>query len=164
MDQTKSLSTKYRYRNVYLSKRESDPKIWGPSKWRKMFEFASKYKKVNPTTKDKNETYLYFKNLQLPCVECQNSYNLFWNDVPIEDYLSSRKLLIEWLYVIKHKVNTKLIQQEKNKEVSFANRCLKDNPTRIDFCIEQGKKMQTFHTRISPPLSTILNRYVNIWH
>lgn len=164
MDQTKTLSTKFRYREVFTKTGESDPKVWGPKMWKQMFTVAARYPKTYPTSTRKNEAYKYYKNLKLPCIQCQQSYTLFWNQVPIEDYLSSRKLLIEWVYIIKDKVNKKLTMQEKNNEAKYTQQCLSEDPTRVDFCVEYGRTKQTFHTTPSPPLNTILNRYYNIYN
>jgi hypothetical protein len=161
MDQTKTLSTKFRYRNIFTKKDESDPKIWGPKMWKHMFTVAASYPKTNPTQTQKDEVYKFFKNLQLPCIQCQQSYTLFWNQVPIQDYLSSRKLLIEWVYIIKDKVNKKLIMQEKNNEAIYTRQCLAEDPTRMDFCVEYGRRKQAFHTTPPPPLRNVLNRYLN---
>lgn len=159
MAQTKTLSTKFRYRDVFQKIGESDPKIWGPKTWKKMFDIAGKYPKTNPTENQKQQVYDYFKNLKLPCKQCQYSYNLYWNQIPIEDYLPSRKLMIEWVYIIKNKVNIKLMQREKNREVAYTQQCLQDEPEQMNYCVEYGKQKQTFHTISSPPLEIILNRY-----
>ena len=163
MDQTKTLSTKFRYRDVFTKKGESDPKVWGPRMWKRMFTVAAKYPRRNPTPTQRDEVYTFFKSLQLPCIQCQQSYTLFWNQVPIEDYLSSRKLLIEWVYVIKDRVNKKLVMQEGNNAAKYTQHCLSEDPTRVDFCVEYGKTKQTFHTVPSPPLGIVLNRYYNIY-
>lgn len=163
MDQTKTLSTKFRYRDVFIRGDESDPKIWGKKMWKRMFDFAARYPRINPTEFQKNEAYKYYQNLQLPCIQCQNSYDLYWNQVPIEDYLSSRKFLIEWVYVIKRKVNFKLAMQERNNEAAYTEKCLSEDPSKIDFCVEYGKKKQAFRTKKSPPFSTILDQYYNIY-
>lgn len=163
MDQTKTLSTKFRYRNVFTKTGESNPKIWGPKFWNQMFTFAAKYPKTNPSSNQKEQAYKYYKNLNLPCIQCKQSYNLFWNQLPIEDYLSSRKLLIEWVFIIKDKVNRKLMMQEKNNEAVYTKKCLAEDPNRVDFCVEYGKTKQTFHTTQSPPLSVVLSRYYDIY-
>ena len=159
MDQTKTLSTKFRYRDVFTKQGESDPKIWGPKLWKQMFSVAARYPKVNPSVNQRNQVYQYYKNLHLPCIRCQQGYDLFWNQIPIEDYLSGRKLLLEWVYLIKDKVNIKLMMQEKNNEAVYTEQCLAEDPTRMAFCMEYGRTKQIFHTTSSPPLSVILNRY-----
>lgn len=164
MEKTKSLSTKYRYKNIFPPKQgESDPRVWGPAKWGQMFNTAAIYPKKNPTENQKLTTYKYFKNLDLPCVQCHESYVLFWNQLPIEDYLSSRSLLIEWVYIIKKKVNSKLMRREKNNEARFTQQCLQQKPNQMDFCVNYGKELQGFRTTPSPPLQTIVNRYFNLY-
>lgn len=163
MDQTKTLSTKFRYREFFTKDGESDPRIWGPKIWKQMFTVASRYPKANPSSGQMDQVHNFYKNLKLPCIQCQQSYHLFWNQVPIEDYLSSRKLMIEWVYVIKRKVNAKLLMQEKNNEAVYTKQCLSEDPNRVDFCAEYGKAKQTFHTTPSPPLNVVLNRFYNIY-
>ena len=165
MIKTKGLSTKFRYRNVLpLKQDESDPKIWGPAKWGQMFNVAAEYPKKHPTESQKLATYEFFKNLELPCVQCIESYVLFWNQVPIEDYLSSRSLLIEWVYIIKEKVNAKLIRRETNNEAKYTQQCLQQKPNQMDFCVNYGKERQGFRTTPSPTLQTILIRYYNLYN
>lgn len=52
----------------------------------------------------------FFKNTGdvLPCRFCRDSYKLFVKELPIEDYIQSRKSLFEWLFKIHNKVNEKL--------------------------------------------------------
>jgi hypothetical protein len=162
MDQTKTLSTKFRYRQNFVNSGESDPKIWGPAIWRQMFSVASRYPRERPTPQHRYETRAFYSNLKtaLPCSECQKSYCLFFSQIPIEDYLSSRRLLIEWVYLIKSKVNQKLIWQETNNQAKYTQECLKASPDRLDYCVEYGKRRQIFRTTPSPPLSNILLRYL----
>lgn len=158
-----SLSTKFRYREVFQREDESDPKIWGPAKWNQMFNFASMYPKKNPNEDQKLEAYIFFKTLDLPCFRCEQSYKLFWNQLPIEDYLTSRLLLIEWVYNIKKKVNKKLMQEEKNNEAKFTGECLKQNPNQMSYCVNYGKKRQKFQTKKSPLLQIVLDQYYNMY-
>ena len=60
----------------------------------------------------------------LPCGVCQDSYRIFWIEIPIERHLNGRIELMKWLYEIKDRVNKKLICQE--------NKAFKIEKKRID--------------------------------
>lgn len=55
----------------------------------------------------------YFESLQhiLPCKYCRESYAIFIKELPIDGYLSSRRRVMYWLYLIKNRVNAKLLKQ-----------------------------------------------------
>lgn len=93
---------------------------WGPHAWAYLFSsIAGSY----PITVDlKNKTHQrivksfqqIFSSLQhtLPCSFCRESYKLYIKDIPISNYLHSRKSMMKWLYLIHDKVNKKLMCQE----------------------------------------------------
>lgn len=94
-------------------------KNWGPPLWESLFMFAANYpitiKKTKEHTQLKNHYKNYYTSLKymLPCKYCRMSYKTFLKELPIEPYLTSRKCLMYWLYLIKDKVNTKLIHHEE---------------------------------------------------
>jgi hypothetical protein len=49
----------------------------------------------------------------LPCIFCRNSFREFLKQLPIEPFLVGRIELVYWLYLMKDKVNNKLIKQEQ---------------------------------------------------
>ena len=64
----------------------------------------------------KKAFYETITNLQytLPCIFCRESYKIFINELKIESYLKGRIELCYWIYLIKDKVNKKLIKQEND--------------------------------------------------
>lgn len=88
----------------------NNPKVWGPTLWDKFFKRASNYPEKNPTYGQRKLFKDYYKHYlnNLPCMLCTPSYKRFWREVPIDNYLDSRRDLIMWLYLIKDKVNKKL--------------------------------------------------------
>jgi hypothetical protein len=103
-----------------------DTKEWGPRMWYAMFVVASNY----PLEIDnKNKAHVFkmkkhkefFENFQyiLPCKYCRRSYKEFIKELPIKKFLISRTGLMYWVYLIKDKVNKKLIQQEKMNPGKF---------------------------------------------
>lgn len=96
--------------------------FWGPSAWIFLFAIASAYpnkiEKYNHEHKIIKKNYhLFFNVLRgiLPCKYCRESYIEYYDDLPIGDYLSSRRSLQIWLYSIHDMVNQKLIRQQREK-------------------------------------------------
>ena len=75
----------------------------------KIDESNSHHKKLRKIFK-----YLLF-NLRytLPCSICRISYSKFYSELDINKYLNSKIRLAYWLYLLKDKVNNKLIKQER---------------------------------------------------
>jgi hypothetical protein len=103
-----------------------DTKVWGKPLWFSMFIIAANY----PVEIDKNNIrhrakMRYYKNFFtsfkyiLPCKYCRRSYAKFIKELPINKFLHSRNALMYWLYLIKDKVNKKLITQEKTQKSKF---------------------------------------------
>ncbi len=95
-------------------------------------EFGSKYwyvlftmvLGVYPNKLDKNNSHhiklrkifkylLYNLKYTLPCSICRMSYSKFYSELDINKYLDSKIRLAYWLYLLKDKVNNKLIKQER---------------------------------------------------
>ena len=92
----------------YISSR--NPKVWGPTLWNEFFTRAGTYPKSNPSKETAKVYKNYYKSFvgNLPCSLCNPSFKQFWEEIPIDNYLSSRRDLIMWLYLIKNRVNRKL--------------------------------------------------------
>lgn len=93
---------------------------WGPKLWFSMFTIASNYPvKIDTTNRlhlaKKRHHKEFFTSFQyiLPCKYCRRSYKTFLRELPIKNHLEGRQQLMYWLYLIKDKVNKKLIKQEK---------------------------------------------------
>lgn len=96
-----------------------DTKEWGPKLWFSMFCIAANYpvdidlKNKQHIAKKRNHK-IFFESFQhvLPCKYCRRSYAIFIKELPIKNFLDSRNKLMYWLYLIKDKVNKKLIAQK----------------------------------------------------
>ncbi len=100
-------------------------KIWGPAGWMFLhcitFGYPYAINPNNPVHKYKKQHYkLFFESLGnvFPCKYCRESYQIFIKELPIDNYLKSRKKLCKWLYHIHNKVNAKL-EVDKSKIPSF---------------------------------------------
>lgn len=82
--------------------------FWGRPAWKFLFSIANNFNQKEK--KQYQDFFISLKNI-LPCKYCRNSYKQYIKDIPIKNYLSSRKEFIYWLYLIHNKVNDKLRKQ-----------------------------------------------------
>ena len=90
-------------------------KVWGPPGWLFLhcvtFGYPFKIDEMNPEHLEKKNFYKnFFFNLGkvLPCKYCRESYDKYFKEIPIDNFLNTRKELCLWLYLIHNKVNDKL--------------------------------------------------------
>ena len=83
-----------------------DPEIWGPSAWIFLHTITLNYPN-NPTIQDKQNYKNFFINLHhiLPCEWCSKNYIHHLQKYPIDNYLNTKKNLVEWLINIHNEVN-----------------------------------------------------------
>ena len=86
--------------------------FWGPSGWKFLHTLTYIYPE-NPSFSDKVKMREFMNSLYLilPCKYCRASFLKYSNSLPINEYLDSRVMMIEWLYKIHNKVNKKLRTQ-----------------------------------------------------
>jgi len=107
--------------NKYKSSNGLITSEWGPSAWDYLFSsiMGAYPHKIDINNYEHVQVQNEFKNLfsslryTLPCPTCQESYRIYWKEIPIDNYLNNRITLMHWLYLIKDKVNKKLICQEE---------------------------------------------------
>lgn len=110
---------------MYATNSGMNTKEWGPGLWKFLFmSILGRYpKKIDEKNREDVALKNYYKdillNLQyiLPCVFCRDSYTIFIQELPIEPFLIGKIELMYWLYLIKDKVNKKLIEQEKKNNI-----------------------------------------------
>ena len=90
-------------------------KIWGPPGWLFLHSVTFGYPYIIDNKKlehviRREQTKSFFHNIGyvLPCKYCRESYIKFMKELPVEDFLNSRKDLTLWLYKMHNKVNYKL--------------------------------------------------------
>jgi hypothetical protein len=156
----------------YNSKSGAATSKWGPSCWDFLFtSIMGRYPfKINKNNKEHLLLKRQFKSLLLnlkdilPCIFCRNSFKIFIKELPIDSYLNGRVELMYWLYLIKDKVNTKLINQEKQCYIDEQKRLkgeyFANNISKNDYYDSLNKfKKITFVTIPSPPFKHILDKY-----
>lgn len=96
-------------------------KEWGPGLWKFLFmSILGRYpKKIDDKNREHIALKMYYKDFLtnlgyiMPCVFCRQSYIEFLRELPLEPFLVGKIELMYWLYLIKDKVNKKLLEQEK---------------------------------------------------
>jgi Erv1 / Alr family len=147
-------------------------KKWGPPLWVGLFSciMGGYPVHLDPYNKEHKEIKKHFKNMfesfayTMPCVFCRNSYKIFVKDIPMEPFMKGRIEMMYWLYLIRDKVNNKLIAQEL--------KCFNDEKKRLKNLVYAGRlseaeyyqrveafRQETLVTQLSPPFEEVLEKY-----
>uniref|UniRef100_A0A6C0H6S3 thiol oxidase n=1 Tax=viral metagenome TaxID=1070528 RepID=A0A6C0H6S3_9ZZZZ len=156
----------------FLSTSGLSTKAWGPSGW--YFLFSCVIGGYPPQIVTSNPEHLeiqqHFRNLFLslgytmPCIFCRQSYQQFYQQLPIDNFLSGRIELMHWLYQMRDLVNQKLIIQEQKcyntekKRLKQLFHNAKISKREYYWRIERAKK-ETLYTKPSPPFEHVLTKY-----
>lgn len=92
----------------------------------------------------------------LPCVFCRASFKDFLLELDINKFTNSRVEMMLWLYLMKDKVNMKLVKQEKEHLLDLEESLRKGYISRKQYIHE---KELCFSTVPSPSFEQILNYY-----
>lgn len=93
-----------------------DPKLWGSPAWIFLDAVVSSYPDVYADVSNQdhnaaleewvNRTYLFWKNLYLPCVACMSHYEKFLLENPVDEALCDEPSYREWYKKLKHEMTT----------------------------------------------------------
>jgi hypothetical protein len=149
--------------------------VWGTHAWNFLFTCImgrypvayNKNDKEHRQIKQEFESLLTSLDVIMPCIYCRNSFKGFLKELPIKPYLIGRMELMYWLYLMKDKVNKKLITQERkcyNEEKrKLKNLVRKGELSEIDYYTKvENVKKETFKTVMTPPFKEVLDRYEQI--
>lgn len=156
-----------------------NPKLWGSHFWKTLFYVGMNYPvKIDIKNKChlsiKKHYKMFFCSLQytLPCIFCLESYRRFWKEDDIDKFLNKRIDLLKWLYILKDKVNKKLIFQEKSKFISekkelldrykdkYGNMKAWKKAVELDFNMKiERMERRILKTKQSPPFKSILEEW-----
>lgn len=156
----------------YNSDQGISTKVWGPALWDFLFcSIMGRYPMViDQQNVDHQILKKEFKQLLsnlghfFPCIYCRQSYKVFIQELPVTGYLDGRIQLMYWLYLVKDKVNRKLIIQEvkcfkdlkdKIKQRYSDKKITKSQAERL---LEKERK-RVFYTKSSPAFKKVLNKY-----
>jgi len=150
-------------------------KSWGPNGWYFLFSciMGGYPPKLNPELKEHRQIKRHFKNMLLslghtmPCIFCRESYKQFYKELPIEQFTGSRIEMMKWLYLIRDKVNRKLIAQEREcyirEKKAFKAQFRKGELTKREYYEKVAQmKSETLITEPSPPFAEVLEKYESI--
>lgn len=162
--------------NIDYSKYNSDSgmatKFFGPRYWDALFvSILGRYPmKIDMSNtehiiiRNAYKSMLIGLSVVMPCVFCRDSLKIFLSELPIEDYLIGRIELMYWLYLIKDKVNKKLLRQEHTcyndekkrlKSLFYAKQISEEEyyKNALEF------KHDTFQTVPTIPFKEVLDKY-----
>jgi hypothetical protein len=150
--------------NKFNSTKGMSTKVFGPKLWDSLFTMVlGSYPPIfNPKLSShiriKNAIVNTLKGLKytLPCSFCRASYRIFYKELPIKNFLDTRVNLMYWIYLMKDKVNKKLIKQE----LEYINNIhLEYKKNKISNEEYKDKTQKCFVTAPSPDFITVLQRY-----
>jgi len=86
-----------------------DPNVWGKHGWIFLHSITMAYPD-KPTEYDKNNYKHFFHLLMfvLPCEVCREHFKQYISEIPIDNALTCKKKLVEWLINIHNKTNESL--------------------------------------------------------
>ncbi len=148
-------------------------KYWGPKAWDFLFtSVLGAYPEniVNGNKehlKTKKSFRLMLTGLQdtMPCIFCRNSFKIFIKELPIDSFLKSRKDLCYWLYLMKEKVNKKLLGQETKvyveEKAKLKHKLIKSGEfsDKLYESLKRDLKKKIICTVKSPPFEKVLEHY-----
>ena len=113
---------------------------WGPPTWATVHTIAHNY---NPEIHDPRDYKEFYRLLGkvLPCKYCRKSYQGFFKELPIDNYLGCQKDMAYWMYLMHNKVNEKLRNQGllNKSDPSFTSVYNKYEQYRADCSSKKGK-------------------------
>lgn len=156
----------------YHGKGGMSTKHFGPILWDFLFtSILGRYPvKIDVNNKEHIQIlkgyYQTLTNLKitLPCIFCRKSYEQFLIELPINSFLLGRIELFYWLYLMKDKVNKKLITQEleyyKENKQKLKDMFLDEKITLKEYKKYIYKiKKKIFVTVPTPPFKQVLDKY-----
>lgn len=136
-------------------------KKFGPPLWKSLFFMilGSYPSQINIQNKEHIKikkafiNTFYYLRYTLPCSFCRNSYKQFYKELPIEPYTDSKVSMLYWLYLLKDKVNKKLIKQELD---FYTELYTKYKNKKITKEVYTKTSKSCFKTIPSPPFEEVL--------
>ena len=161
--------------SLYQSDSGMSTKHWGPAAWKFLFtSIMGRYPtKINMNNSEHVLVKNAFKNMLtslqivMPCIYCRESFKTFLLELPIEPYLVGRMELMYWLYLMKDKVNNKLINQERqcynDEKQKFKTKFYNYQVTEDEYYQHiKAFRKKTFNTIPTPPFKQVLDQYESL--
>lgn len=142
--------------------------FWGPAAWVFLFSsIAGAYPvRVDFTDRAHIKVIKSFQSIikslenTLPCSYCRNSYRTFLKELPLSKYEHSRREMMRWMYLLRDRVNQKLIEQEQECYQTEKKKLVSKN-LRPERLAEEMKKLRaaTLLTKPSPLFEKVVAMY-----
>ena len=116
-------------------------KVWGPPGWLFLHCITFGYpfnldetKTIDFQKRNDYKNFFYYLGKVLPCRYCRESYDEYFKELPIDNFLNNRRDLCLWLYKLHNKVNNKLgvpdcdipkFKDVQNRYESYRAKCKK---------------------------------------
>ena len=112
------------------------PNIWGPHGW-KFLHYVSRGYPQEPTENDKRYYKDFYTNLQnvLPCATCQGNYKKNLSELPIDNALQSRDVLMKWVIDVHNKVNKETHKRELGYDEAIQLYLTDEQPV-LEYCFK----------------------------
>lgn len=131
--------------------------------WEFLFDAAHGYYLNNSDTPEEKQKYYkrWFHDIGwlLPCRFCKESYRVFFEEDPIEKYMEQENGLVYYVYLLKNKVNRKLI----NQEIPALKKAFFETAEETDDVEEEAfwrafrdKAYKICYTKKAPPFADVL--------
>lgn len=158
--------------SLYYSTSGMSTKHFGPQTWGFLFtSILGRYPvKIDKHNKEHIKIAKAYYNMltnltiTLPCIYCRKSFTQFLKELPIKPFLKGRIQLFYWLYLMKDKVNKKLIHQETklyNQKIKTLKSLYKTHQLNKEtyITLRDQLKENIFITVPTPPFDIVLNQY-----
>ena len=93
-----------------------NPSFWGPHAWKFLhtiaFNYSNNIENISQEEMLNHYYFFFFLGKVLPCPTCRESYQQFFKQIKITDFLQKKNLDL-WIYYIHHLVNKKLMKEKK---------------------------------------------------
>lgn len=158
--------------SVYNQNSGMSTKHWGPAAWK--FLFTSIMGRYPYKLDMNNSEHIIIRNafkqmltslqIVMPCIYCRESFKKFLLELPIEPYLVGRIELMYWLYLMKDKVNKKLLNQElqcyRDEKLKLKSQYYSGSISEEEYYTKIKEfKNDTFITVNTPPFKEVLDQY-----
>jgi len=153
-----------RQQSKFEGKGGFNAKQWGPNLWNSLFmmilgTYPVKFDETNHNHKKIRQSFISLMlGLQylLPCSFCRVSFKQFSKELPIRSFTDTRVNMVYWLYLMKDKVNKKLLKQE----LEYLNDNYKSfNLSKVSYEEYSRRAKLCFMTVPTPPFIEVLNHY-----
>ena len=112
------------------------PNVWGPHGWKFLHYVSLGYPQV-PTENDKRNYKEFYSNLKnvLPCKTCAINYERNLTELPIDNALQSRDVLMKWVIDVHNKVNKETHKRELGYDEAIQLYLTDEQPV-LEYCFK----------------------------